>query len=245
MFMMFAMTTDSVGTIIPEVIKEFRLSMLAAGAFHYAPMIAIAIAGIFLGFLADKLGRKKTIILGLVLFALNSYLFAVGNIFRVFPHASCYFRRIDRNFQNRRSGACWRYLAFHFGTHHHHEYCGRILRGGGNHRAGYCCKAPGVRFFLEMVVRYSRNDLLPADPDSPACSIPEDCENNGGADRHQAHHADDEESIRTGILPWNFSLCCCGMRRLRLDADAPVGLFRLFCVYGDLCDFRLSSFCAR
>jgi FHS family L-fucose permease-like MFS transporter len=84
MFMMFAMTTDSVGTIIPEVIKEFHLSMVAAGAFHYAPMIAIAVAGILLGYLADKLGRKRTIILGLVLFALNSYLFALGNSFAFF-----------------------------------------------------------------------------------------------------------------------------------------------------------------
>ena len=84
MFMMFAMTTDSVGVIIPEVIKEFDLSMTAAGAFHYANMIAIALAAIFLGYLADKLGRKKTIILGLVLFALNSYLFAAGNSFMFF-----------------------------------------------------------------------------------------------------------------------------------------------------------------
>jgi fucose permease len=84
MFMMFAMTTDSVGLIIPEVIKEFDLSMMAAGAFHYANMIAIALAAIFLGYLADKLGRKKTIIIGLVLFALNSYLFAAGNNFILF-----------------------------------------------------------------------------------------------------------------------------------------------------------------
>ena len=84
MFMMFAMTTDSVGIIIPEVIKEFHLSMVAAGAFHYANMTAIAVAAILLGYLADKLGRKKTIILGLVLFALNSYLFAVGNSFPFF-----------------------------------------------------------------------------------------------------------------------------------------------------------------
>ena len=84
MFMMFAMTTDSVGVIIPEIIKEFRLTMTEAGAFHYAPMIAIALAGIFLGYLADKLGRKKSIILGLVIFALNSYLFAVGNSFAFF-----------------------------------------------------------------------------------------------------------------------------------------------------------------
>jgi len=84
MFMMFAMTTDAVGVIIPEVMKEFNLSMTAAGLFHYGPMTAIALAGIFLGYLADKFGRKKTIILGLILFALNSYLFIIGNSFAFF-----------------------------------------------------------------------------------------------------------------------------------------------------------------
>jgi fucose permease len=84
MFMMFAMTTDSVGVIIPEVIRTFHLSMTAGGAFHYANMSAIAVAAICLGFLADKLGRKRTIVLGLILFALNSYLFAVANSYAVF-----------------------------------------------------------------------------------------------------------------------------------------------------------------
>ena len=84
MFMMFAMTTDSVGVIIPEVIRTFHLSMTAGGAFHYASMSAIAIAAISLGFLADKLGRKRTIVLGLILFALNSYLFSVANSYAVF-----------------------------------------------------------------------------------------------------------------------------------------------------------------
>jgi len=84
MFMMFAMTTDSVGVIIPEVIRIFHLSMTAAGAFHYANMSAIAVAAISLGFLADKLGRKKTIVLGLILFAVNSYLFVVANTYAVF-----------------------------------------------------------------------------------------------------------------------------------------------------------------
>jgi fucose permease len=84
MFMMFAMTTDSVGIIIPEVIKTYNLSLTAAGAFHYANMGAIAVAAIFLGFLADLLGRKMTIVLGLVLFALNSYLFAIANSYAWF-----------------------------------------------------------------------------------------------------------------------------------------------------------------
>src|SRR5437762_2716407 len=84
MFMMFAITTDSVGVIIPEIIKEFHLNMTVAGAFHYASMSGIAFAGFFLGYLADKIGRKRSIILGLVLFALNSYLFAVGRSFLFF-----------------------------------------------------------------------------------------------------------------------------------------------------------------
>src|ERR1043165_2771233 len=84
MFMMFAMTTDSVGVIIPEVIKQFRLSMTVAGAFHYATMSGVALTGFLLGYLADKLGRKRTIILGLILFSLNSYLFAVGSSFLFF-----------------------------------------------------------------------------------------------------------------------------------------------------------------
>lgn len=84
MFMMFAMTTDSVGLIIPQVIKEFNLGMTAAGSFHYASMSGIALAGLFLGFLADKLGRKRTIVLGLTLFAANSFLFVAGQDFGFF-----------------------------------------------------------------------------------------------------------------------------------------------------------------
>jgi fucose permease len=84
MFTMFAMTTDSVGKIIEEVMKQYHLTNVAAAALHYGPMTAIALAGIFLGFLADKLGRKMTIVLGLIIFALNSYLFVVGNNFWYF-----------------------------------------------------------------------------------------------------------------------------------------------------------------
>ena len=81
MFMMFAMTTDAVGVIIPEVMKQFNLSMTAAGLMHYTPMIAIAFAGVLLGFLSDRFGRKFTIILGLAIFAVNSYLYITANTF--------------------------------------------------------------------------------------------------------------------------------------------------------------------
>ncbi len=84
MFMMFAMTTDSVGVIIPQIIREFRLSMAQASSFQYVTMLGIAIAGLLLGFLADRIGRKRSIVLGLVLFTLNSYLFVIGDRFAIF-----------------------------------------------------------------------------------------------------------------------------------------------------------------
>src|SRR5437879_12279878 len=74
MLMMFAMTTDSVGVIIPEIIRQFRLSMTAAGAFQYATMGGSALAGAFLGFLTDRLGPKRTIIIGLAAFGADAYL---------------------------------------------------------------------------------------------------------------------------------------------------------------------------
>src|SRR5437588_12557910 len=82
MFMMFAMTTDSVGVIIPEIIKQFRLSLTAASAFQYATMGGIA--GFCLGFMADRFGRKKTIVVGLTLLAADAYLFVVGSSFAFF-----------------------------------------------------------------------------------------------------------------------------------------------------------------
>jgi fucose permease len=81
MFFTFAMTTDAVGSVIPRVIEEYRLSMTAASAFQYATMLGIATGALLLGFLADRLGRKLTIILGLTLYGLSSLLVALGGSF--------------------------------------------------------------------------------------------------------------------------------------------------------------------
>ena len=84
MFAMFAMTTDSVGIIIPEVIKTFGLSLTAAGTFQYATMAGIAVAALLLGQLADRIGRRPTIVAGLTLFAIACFLLAVGSSFAMF-----------------------------------------------------------------------------------------------------------------------------------------------------------------
>jgi len=84
MFAMFAMTTDSVGLIIPEIVKTFRLTLTAAGTFQYATMAGIAVAGLCLGTLADRLGRRRTIVIGLTAFAAASFLFVIGKTFLFF-----------------------------------------------------------------------------------------------------------------------------------------------------------------
>lgn len=81
MFMMFAMTSDSVGEIIKEVKQEFDVSNTQASLLHSLFMVGIAFSGLFLGFLADRFGRKPTLILGLALFAISCYLFLLGGSF--------------------------------------------------------------------------------------------------------------------------------------------------------------------
>lgn len=84
MFFTFAMTTDAVGSVIPAVIAEFSLSMTAASAFQYATMAGIAAGALLLGFLADRLGRKPTVIVGLALYGAASLVFALSDRFGAF-----------------------------------------------------------------------------------------------------------------------------------------------------------------
>ncbi|MEP7311361.1 MAG: MFS transporter [Pseudomonadota bacterium] len=72
MFFTFAMTTDAVGSVIPRIIAEYRLSMTAAGAFQYATMLGIGAGALLLGFLADRIGRRATIMIGLALYGASS-----------------------------------------------------------------------------------------------------------------------------------------------------------------------------
>jgi len=84
MFFTFAMTTDAVGSVIPKIIEQFALSLTAASAFQYATMGGIAVGALGLGFLADRAGRKPTIILGLSLYGVSCLLFAVSHSFAAF-----------------------------------------------------------------------------------------------------------------------------------------------------------------
>lgn len=81
MFGLFAMTTDSVGAIIPEILKQFHLSLTAAGAFHYATMSGIGLSAVLLGFVADRVGRKAAVLFGLATFAAAGFAFPFASRF--------------------------------------------------------------------------------------------------------------------------------------------------------------------
>ena len=81
MFFTFAMTTDAVGSVIPMIIKQFALSLTAASAFQYATMAGIAGGALLLGFLADRAGRKVTILIGLGLYGTSCLMFAASHAF--------------------------------------------------------------------------------------------------------------------------------------------------------------------
>ena len=74
MFLVTAMTTNVVGVLIPEVARAYGLSLTQAGGLQYATMAGIALAGLFLGGLADRRGRRPTVLLGLALFAVAALL---------------------------------------------------------------------------------------------------------------------------------------------------------------------------
>ena len=80
----FAQSKGVVYYMVPTLLDEFDLSLRAASAFHYVPMVAIALGALGLGFLADRVGRKVTIVLGLAIYGASSLLFAFGSQFGFF-----------------------------------------------------------------------------------------------------------------------------------------------------------------
>ena len=163
MFMMFAMTTDSVGLIIPEIIATFHLSLTAAGSFQYATMSGIALAGFLLGHLADRFGRKRTIIAGLTLFAAASYLFVTGNSFWYFCALMASLRRRDWNLQDRGARAHRGHRDVDERAHLHHEHGGRLFWRRLDYRPGNSGPPPEPRTRLAMALRDCRGHLRFAD----------------------------------------------------------------------------------
>ena len=127
MFAMFAMTTDSVGMIIPEIIKTFHLSLTAAGTFQYATMGGIALAGFLLGHLADRYGRKPTIVAGLMLVCRGFLPVPRGKLVCVLLRLDGHLGLRHRIFKTGALALIGDICQVDGRTHFHHEHRRRIL----------------------------------------------------------------------------------------------------------------------
>ena len=162
MFFTFAMTTDAVGSIIPDLLEEFALSLKAASAFHYVPMAAIAAGALGLGYLADRIGRKATILIGLAIYAASSLLFAFGDRFEVFV---VLLGAAGVGVSVFKIGALALIGDFSRSTREHtdvHEHGRGILRRRRDRRAGHRGDAAHRGALVEILVRGGRRHLRAA-----------------------------------------------------------------------------------
>jgi fucose permease len=226
MFAMFAMTTDSVGLIIPEIIKAFQLSLTAAGTFQYATMAGIAFAGLVLGQLADRFGRRRTIVAGLTLFAAACFLLSAGHSFLFFAvmlglsglaigvfktGALALIGDISTSTAQHTSIMNTAEGFFGVGAIIGPAILARLLTAGLSWTwlyaiAGTICVA---LIGLALVVKY------------PETTTP------SGDSGFQRHRPRDEEPVRAGVLRRGFPVCWRRSRGLRVDADTARRLRRL------------------
>jgi len=87
----FGMITNVLGVVIPEVIKDYQLSLFAAGILAFAFFLAYGLFSIPTGLLMDRLGPRPLVLLGVALMGLGclvvswarNYPLIVGMIFAV------------------------------------------------------------------------------------------------------------------------------------------------------------------
>jgi fucose permease len=67
----FGMITNILGVVIPEVIKDYQLSLFAAGILAFAFFLAYGLFSIPTGLLMDRLGPRPLVLLGVALMGLG------------------------------------------------------------------------------------------------------------------------------------------------------------------------------
>jgi FHS family L-fucose permease-like MFS transporter len=65
----FGMITNVLGVVIPEVIREYQLSLFAAGFLAFAFFLAYGVCSIPTGLLMDRFGARPMVLLGVLLMA--------------------------------------------------------------------------------------------------------------------------------------------------------------------------------
>ncbi len=79
----FGMITNVLGVIIPEVIKQYQLSMFAAGFLAFCFFLAYGVCSIPAGLAMDRFGAKPLVVLGVVLMGIGCFTVAVAHSYPV------------------------------------------------------------------------------------------------------------------------------------------------------------------
>src|SRR5512140_229881 len=79
----FGMITNVLGVIIPEVIKQYQLSMFAAGFLAFCFFLAYGVCSIPTGLAMDRFGAKPLVLLGVVLMGIGCFTVAVAHSYPV------------------------------------------------------------------------------------------------------------------------------------------------------------------
>jgi fucose permease len=79
----FGMITNVLGVVIPEVIKEYHLSLFAAGILAFAFFLAYGLCSIPTGLLMDRLGARPLVLVGVLLMALGCLVVAWARTYPV------------------------------------------------------------------------------------------------------------------------------------------------------------------
>ena len=202
------------------------MSLTAAGTFQYATMTGIALAGLLLGSLADRFGRRRTIVIGLTLFAAACFLLAAGNTFLFFAvllglsglaigvfktGALALIGDISTSTAEHTSIMNTAEGFFGVGAIVGPAILARLLAAGLSWKwlyviAGAMCV---VLIVLALAGEVSRTTHA-----------------TGALRRRRAEPARDEESLRAGVLGRRVSLRRRRGGDLRVDADAARGLHR-------------------
>ena len=224
MFFVFAMTTDAVGSIIPKLIDEFRLTLSQASAFHYATMASIAAGALAFGLLADRIGRKATIVIGLAAFAAASMAFLAGDAFSVFIALLVVSGAGISVFKIGALALARRHLDVHAPAHGRDEPDRRLLRRRLDRRPRDRGRAARGRLVVEVAVRHRRRHLRCADHRGAAAALSRRASRHHGTSDAEAHAGAGLRSACARLLRADHALRRHGDGGVRVDADAAAGI---------------------
>ena len=219
MFAMFAMTTDSVGIIIPQIVQDIQtepdrcrnVSVRYDGGHRHGRLSPWSPRG---PLRTENDDRRRPDSFRSLLLPLHRW-----ELLPILLRVDGAVRRGNWHLQDRRARADRRYLPLDRGTHLDHEHRGGFFGVRLDHRARASGPTAEAQRSVAVAVRDRGKYVRAADSDGAARAIPHQGRGSGG---HESAGGQDgvEEPFRSAVFARSVSLCRRGVRHLRVDAHA-------------------------